>query len=371
VRGIATARKLPEPKVTELIDRGPFIADEAQAAGLVDHVGYRDEAIAAARSKAGSGAEFLSIARYLEGAGRPHDSGPVIALIYGTGMIGEGGGTSRLLGNEEMSAREVGRAFRQAFADKAVRAILFRIDSPGGSAVASETIWREVERARLRGKPVIVSMANVAGSGGYYIAAPADKIVAQPATLTGSIGVLAGKFVIADLLQKLGVTAEAVQRGANAAMFSQFEDFSPAGRQRLDAFLDKIYAGFKQHVAAGRHLSDEQVEAVAKGRVWTGEDAKKNGLVDELGGYEVALRLAKEAAKIPADQKYKLAVYPRQKSAAERIYDRLVNPDHDSDAAAPTAAQTLAGTLLQLLAGVETAMRGPGALQMPPLGDIR
>jgi protease IV len=371
VRGIATARKLPEPKVSELIDRGPFIADEAQAAGLVDHVGYRDEAIAAARSKAGSGAEFLSIARYLEGAGRPHDSGPVIALIYGTGMIGEGGGTSRLLGNEEMSAREVGRAFRQAFADKAVRAILFRIDSPGGSAVASETIWREVERARLRGKPVIVSMANVAGSGGYYIAAPADKIVAQPATLTGSIGVLAGKFVIADLLQKLGVTAEAVQRGANAAMFSQFEDFSPAGRQRLDAFLDKIYAGFKQHVAAGRHLSNEQVEAVAKGRVWTGEDAKKNGLVDELGGYEVALRLAKEAAKIPADQKYKLAVYPRQKSAAERIYDRLVNPDHDSDAAAPTAAQTLAGTLLQLLAGVETAMRGPGALQMPPLGDIR
>jgi protease IV len=371
VRGIATARKLPEPKVSELIDRGPFIADEAQAAGLVDHVGYRDEAIAAARSKAGSGAEFLSIARYLEGAGRPHDSGPVIALIYGTGMIGEGGGTSRLLGNEEMSAREVGRAFRQAFADKAVRAILFRIDSPGGSAVASETIWREVERARLRGKPVIVSMANVAGSGGYYIAAPADKIVAQPATLTGSIGVLAGKFVIADLLQKLGVTAEAVQRGANAAMFSQFEDFSPAGRQRLDAFLDKIYAGFKQHVAAGRHLSDEQVEAVAKGRVWTGEDAKKNGLVDELGGYEVALRLAKEAVKIPADQKYKLAVYPRQKSAAERIYDRLVNPDHDSDAAAPTAAQTLAGTLLQLLAGVETAMRGPGALQMPPLGDIR
>jgi protease IV len=303
VRGIATARKLPEPKVSELIDRGPFIADEAQAAGLVDHVGYRDEAIAAARSKAGSGAEFLSIARYLEGAGRPHDSGPVIALIYGTGMIGEGGGTSRLLGNEEMSAREVGRAFRQAFADKAVRAILFRIDSPGGSAVASETIWREVERARLRGKPVIVSMANVAGSGGYYIAAPADKIVAQPATLTGSIGVLAGKFVIADLLQKLGVTAEAVQRGANAAMFSQFEDFSPAGRQRLDAFLDKIYAGFKQHVAAGRHLSNEQVEAVAKGRVWTGEDAKKNGLVDELGGYEVALRLAKEAAKIPGDQR--------------------------------------------------------------------
>ena len=274
VRGIAAARKLPEPQVTELIDRGPFIADEAQAAGLVDHVGYRDEAIAAAREKSGSGAEFLSIARYLEGAGRPHDSGPKIALIYGTGMITEGGGASRLLGNDEMSAREVGRAFRQAFADKEVRAILFRIDSPGGSAVASETIWREVERARQRGKPVIVSMANTAGSGGYYIAAPADKIVAQPATLTGSIGVLAGKFIVAELLQKLGVTAESVQRGANAAMFSQFEDFSPAARQRLDAFLDKVYAGFKAHVAAGRHFSASQVEAVANKRVRTREVVK-------------------------------------------------------------------------------------------------
>jgi protease-4 len=371
VRGIAAARKLPEARIGELIDRGPFLADEAQAAGLVDHLGYRDEAIAAARAKAGSGAEFRSIARYLEGAGRPHDSGPVIALIHGTGMITEGGGTSRLFGNEEMSAREIGRAFRQAFGDKDVRAILFRINSPGGSAVASETIWREVERARERGKPVIVSMANVAGSGGYYVAAPADKIVAEPATLTGSIGVLAGKFVVADLLQKLGITAESVQRGANAAMFSQFEDFSPAARQRLDAFLDKIYAGFKTRVAAGRHLTNEQVEAVAKGRVWSGEDAKKNGLVDALGGYDVALRLAKEAAKIPTDQKFKLAVYPRDKSTAERLYDRLVNPDHDSDAAPPAATQSVAGTFVQFLAGAETAMRAPGVLQMPSLGDIR
>jgi protease IV len=370
-RGIAAARKLPEARVGELIDRGPFIADEAHAAGLVDRIGYRDEAIAAARGKAGSGAEVLSIARYLEGAGRPHDSGPTIALIYGTGMITEGGGTSRLFGNEEMSAREVGRAFRQAFGDKEVRAILFRINSPGGSAVASETIWREVERARQRGKPVIVSMANVAGSGGYYVAAPADKIVAQPATLTGSIGVLAGKFVVGDLLKKLGVTADSAQRGANAAMFSQFEDFSPIARDRLDAFLDKIYAGFKQHVAAGRHLTDEQVEAVAKGRVWSGEDAKTRGLVDALGGYDVALRLAKEAAKIPAAEKFKLAVYPREKGAVERIYDRLVNPDHDSDAAPPAAVQMLADTMLRWLAGVETAMRGPGVLQMPPLGEVR
>ena len=369
VRGIAAARNLPEPRVGELIDRGPFIADEAKEAGLVDRIGYRDEAIAAARAKAGSGAEFQSIARYLEGAGRPHDSGPVIALIYGTGMITEGGGTSRLLGNEELSAREVGRAFRQAFADKEVRAILFRINSPGGSAVASETIWREVARARQRGKPVIVSMANAAGSGGYYIAAPADKIVAQPATLTGSIGVLAGKFVFAELLQKLGVTAEPVQRGANAAMFSQFEDFSPVGRQRLDTFLDKIYAGFKQHVAAGRRMTDEQVEAVAKGRVWSGEEARERGLVDALGGYDVALRLAREAVGIPADGAFELVVFPERRSMIERIVERLVGKDGEPDA--PSSVQVLAARLAALGAALDTALGGTGALRMPAIGEIR
>src|SRR5437660_2011266 len=226
--GIAEARHLPESGVEALIDRGPFVADEAQMFGLVDRIGYRDDAIAEAHRRAGSGAEFVSVSRYLEGAGHPHDKGPTIALIYGTGLITQGGSTaSPLTGNAEMSARAVTRAFRDAFRDADVRAILFRIDSPGGSAVASETIWREVGRARERGKPVIVSMGDTAGSGGYYIAAPADKIVAEPATLTGSIGVLAGKFVLAGLMQKLGITDDSAQRGANAAMFSSFEDFSP------------------------------------------------------------------------------------------------------------------------------------------------
>src|SRR5579862_333961 len=140
-------------------------------------------------------------------------------------------------------------------------------------------------------------MGDVAGSGGYYVAAPADKIVAQPATLTGSIGVLAGKLVLAGLMNKLGVTTEAVEKGANSGMFSLTSDFSPQGRERLEHMLDTVYAGFKSHVAAGRHLSADAVEAVAKGRVWSGEDAKAKGLVDALGGYAVALRLAKEAAK--------------------------------------------------------------------------
>jgi protease IV len=368
VRGIAAARKLSQPEVSGLIDRGPLFADEALAARLVDRIGYRDEAIAAARKRAGAGAQFVTLSRYRDGAGRPHDSGPKIALIYGTGLITAGSGAATpLIGDAELSARGVARAFRQAARDSDVRAILFRIDSPGGSAVASETIWREVVRAREEGKPVIVSMGDVAGSGGYYIAAPADKIVAEPATLTGSIGVLAGKLVIADLLHKLGITSDSATRGANAAMFSEVEDFSPAGRERLAAFLDGTYRGFKEHVAAGRHLTADQVEAAAKGRVWTGEEAKDKGLVDALGGYDTALALAKEAAQIPADKPFKLAVFPREKSSFELVYDRLVNRDRDSDAAAQGIASGMAG----LLSGVAALIGDPGVLHMPPIGEIR
>jgi protease-4 len=314
----------------------------------------------------------VSISRYLESAGHPHDSGPTVALIYGTGLVTTGSGTSSpLLDDTELSAREVGRALRQAFGDPKVRAILFRIDSPGGSAVASEAIWREVVRAREHGKPVIVSMGDVAGSGGYYIAAPADKIVAEPATLTGSIGILAGKVVIGELLHKLGITDDSAQRGANAGMFSAFADFSPAGRQRLDAFLDAVYGGFKQHVADGRHLSAEQVEAAAKGRVWSGEEAKEKGLVDELGGYDVALRLAKEAANIQPDQPVKITVFPREKGTIAQLYDRAFKSGRDRDAASPMAALSMMAGVADLLAGVEMLAHDAAVLRMPLLGEIR
>jgi protease-4 len=372
VRGIAETRKLPEDQVAALIDRGPFFAEEARAASLVDRIGYRDEAIARASERAGSGAVLVTLSRYLDGAGAPHDSGPKIALIYGTGMITAGGGNaSPLSGDSEMSAREVTRAFRQAFGDSEVRAILFRVDSPGGSAVASETIWREVVRAREHGKPVIVSMGEVAGSGGYYVAAPADKIVAEPATLTGSIGVLAGKLVIAGLLQKIGVSVDTAERGANAGMFSAFQDFSPEARRRLDAFLDQTYRGFKEHVAAGRHLSADQVEAIAKGRVWSGEEAKAKGLVDELGGFGVALRLAKEAAKLPVDKEVKLAVFPRDRGTLERVYDRLVNPDRDNDAGRPSALQRTLATLDAVITRVDALAGEAAMLRMPEIGELR
>jgi protease IV len=371
IRGIAEARKLSQDQVAALIDRGPFFAEDAKTAHLVDRIGYRDEAVARAQERGGEGAELVSTNRYLRGAGRPHDSGQKIALIYGTGLVTAGTDGGSLTGDEEMSARKLTRAFRQAMRDDQVRAILFRIDSPGGSAMASETIWREVMFARERGKPVIVSMGEVAGSGGYYVAAPADKIVAEPATLTGSIGVLAGKLVVSGLMQKLGITADAVETGANAGMFSAVQDFSPEALQRLNAMLDVTYRGFKEHVAAGRHLSEDQVEAVAKGRVWTGEEGKAKGLVDELGGYAVALRLAKEATKIPADEGFKLTVFPREKGTLERIYDRLTKGDTEDEGGRSSALERALFGLDAFAARIDALIGERGVLRMPDLGEVR
>ena len=372
VAGIAADRGLTKETVAALIDRGPFSAEEAKAAHLVDSIGYRDEAEAAARQRAGAGAKLVSIRRYLRGAGHPHNKGPEIALIYGTGVITSGDAPANpLFGGEGMSARQLSRAFRQAAADKKVRAILFRIDSPGGSATASETIWREVAQARKHGKPVIVSMGDVAASGGYYIAAPADKIVAEPATLTGSIGVLTGKLVIGQLLQNLGITAQSVERGANASMDSPFENFSPAERARIESFLDVTYEGFKARVASGRHLSAKQVEAAAKGRVWTGEEAKAKGLVDALGGYETALRLARVAAHVPNGERVKLVTFPKEKGTVERIYDRLTGRGEGGEGAMQTATAGIASRLAGVLAAVDGLVADRGVLRMPALGEIR
>ena len=374
VRGISQGRKLSESEVRQAIDRGPLLAEEAVQARLVDRLGYRDELIAHARTRAGSGAELTGLMTYLDRAQRPHRDGPTIALIYGTGLVVRGSGAANpLTGSNVMAAGEMTRAFRAAVRDASVRAILFRVDSPGGSAVASETIWREVVFARERGKPVIVSMGNVAGSGGYYVAAAAEKIVAEPATLTGSIGVLAGKLVVADLLKKIGVSTDSAQIGANAAMFSPTAEFSARAHARLEAFLDEIYKGFKDHVATGRHMTQEEVEAAAKGRVWSGEDAKAHGLVDELGGYEAALRLAKEAAKIPPEAPVTLTAFPREESLPELLYNRVFGKDREREdgTVGSGALERSFRTVQPLLQRLETILDSPGVLTMPPLGPIR
>jgi protease IV len=367
VRDISAARKISEPDLRTLIDRAPLFANDALSAHLVDKLGYRDEAIAAAERRAGGGATLVALSRYLDRVGHPNRSGLKIALIDGDGLITREGTGGSLIGENGFDAQKIARAIREAIADKDVRAILFRIDSPGGSVVASETVWREIDRAHRQGKPVIVSMGDVAASGGYYIAAPADKIVAEPATLTGSVGVLAGKIVLSGLMQKLGVNFAAIGRGADAGMFSSVDDFSPEAKERLGDMLDRIYQGFKDRVAAGRHLTPDTVEAIAKGRVWSGEDAKKNGLVDALGGYEVALKLAKEAAKIPADAPVDLVTFPKRENPVAQFIDRITGKDTgDQGMVGSRAAGVVA--LVEQIGALVTA---PGTVEMPRIGKIR
>ena len=374
IHGIAEGRKLPEAEVREAIDRGPLLADEARQAKLVDRLGYRDEVLAQARAHARSGAELTGLTTYLDRAGRPHREGSTIALIYGSGLIQRAASSANpLTESNVMAATEITRAFRAAVRDPAVRAILFRIDSPGGSVVASESIWREVVFARERGKPVVVSMGDVAGSGGYYVAAAADKIVAEPSTLTGSIGVLAGKLVVSDLFRKLGMSTDSAQVGANAAMYSSTSEFSTRAHSRLEAFLDETYKGFKDHVASGRHMTQEEVEEVARGRVWSGEDAKARGLVDELGGSAVALRLAKEAAKLAPDAAVKLTAFPREKEPFEIVFDRLVGKERDGDepGASSQSIERSLKAAQPLLQRLETLLDNSGVLTMPAIGPVR
>ena len=220
-----------------------------------------------------------------------------------------------------------------------MKAILFRVDSPGGSYVASDTIWREVVRARQAGKPVIVSMGNLAGSGGYFVAMAADKIVAEPGTITASIGVLGGKMLTSGLWDKVGLSWDEVHQGENATMFTGTEDYTPAEWARFEAWLDRVYLDFTSKAAEGRKLPKEKVLEIAKGRIWSGQDAKNLGLVDELGGYDTALRLAKRAAGIPESDEIKIVVYPRPKSLLQSLIDRRGPENSDKEEVRQTLAR--------------------------------
>ncbi len=299
-----------------LVDRAPLFPDEALAEHLVDRVGYRDEVYAscAGRSAATSGSCSPS------GGSRqvPRRNGSSTrcgrrrhrASPWSTPCGGIVVGRSRrspvqgpVMGGDTISA-----ALRAAVRDDRVRAIVLRVESPGGSSVASDMIWREVVCAREAGKPVVVSMGSIAGSGGYYIACPADVIVAQPGTLTGSIGVLGGKVVTSGLTDRVGLSYEAVQRGRHARMYSTRAPFLDSERERLEQWLDRIYDDFTGRVAQGRGMTRDAVHEVAKGRVWTGADAARIGLVDELGGLHRAAEIARSRAGLPADAPLRPAV---------------------------------------------------------------
>jgi protease-4 len=321
LRGIADGRKLTPEQVRALVDRGPFLGKEAVDAGLVDGLAYQSDVYEQAKKKAGDRATLLYLNKYLERAGRPHQQGKTIALIYGVGAVHRGKSAGDAMsGDVSMGSDTVAGAFRAAIEDKDVKAILFRVDSPGGSYVASDAIWQETVRAKKAGKPVIVSMGDVAGSGGYFVAMSADKIVAQPGTITGSIGVLGGKILTSDFWEKIGLSWDEVHAGANATMWTGTKDYTPAQWARFQAWLDRVYVDFTGKVAEGRKLPKERVLEIAKGRIWTGEDAKERGLVDELGGFPKALSLAKQAAGIPESEGVKLRVFPAKQSAFDAFF---------------------------------------------------
>jgi len=311
--GVTQGRGLPADSVRSLLDRGPFHAEEALALGLVDELGYRDEAMSRMEARVGGGTTELSVRDYHARGGRAWDRGARIAVIYGLGAIQRGSsGFDPLSGEGAMGASDVAAAFREAVEDDRVRAILFRVDSPGGSWVASDVIRREILRAREEGKPVVVSMGNAAASGGYLISSAADRIVAHPTTITGSIGVVAGRFVLEDFFQRLGITWDRVEVGESAGYLGGMEDFTDEEWERFQASLDRIYEGFVGRVAEDRGMEVDRVEAVARGRIWSGRDAMELGLVDELGGFGTAVAVARELAGLEVDARVQLRVYPAE-----------------------------------------------------------
>ena len=323
VNGISQAREIPVDQVKALIDRAPFLGQEAVDAKLVDGLKYRDEVYDEAKSKAGSDAELLYLDKYLDRAGRPHTTGKTVALIYGVGTVTRARSSyDPIFGSPSMGSDTVAGAIRAAVKDKDVKAILFRVDSPGGSYVASDAIWHEVALARNAGKPVIVSMGDLAGSGGYFVAMGADKIVAQPGTITASIGVLSGKMLTTGGWNKLGVSWDEVHAGNNATIFTGTHDYTPQEWARFQASLDRVYVDFTRKVADGRHLPKERVLEIAKGRIWSGEDARQLGLVDELGGFDVALKLTKQAINVSQDEDVNLKVFPKKKNFMEALLSR-------------------------------------------------
>lgn len=365
VHAIADGRQIAEDQVKALIDGAPYSAEDALAKHLVDHVGYRDEAEDAARQKAGADAKLMTAGAYAH-AVSVGDSGRAsassIGVIRAVGTITSGPGSEGGWGEDgSVGADTAVHAFEQAIEDQSVKAIVLRIDSPGGSEVASESIWRAVKRAQAAGKPVIVSMGDVAASGGYYIAAGADKILADPLTITGSIGVFGGKFVLAGLFDKLGVGWDTVALGQNATMDSALTPFTPAQQQRFAALIDLSYQAFLTRVADGRHLTTAQVDAIARGRVWTGAQAKEHGLVDALGGLDAAIAAAQAAAHLAPGTPPALKSFTGRASTFDQFMQGLVGGGQE--------APQLLAALHRLAALAPLLERLSQAADLPAAGD--
>ncbi|HYD47032.1 MAG TPA: signal peptide peptidase SppA [Terriglobales bacterium] len=316
VQAVADARKLEPAQVREWIDRAPSSPREFESAGLSDGTKYvqtlHDE-------QGGEQTPLLRGEDYEEvdpadlGIGK----GPKIAVVYAVGTIETGEGNTGIQG-QAIGSDIISKAIQEAADDSEIQAIVLRVDSPGGSALASDLIWRATRYARAK-KPVVVSMSDVAASGGYYISAGANKIVAQPGTLTGSIGVVMVRPDIKKALARLGVTTETLTRGKYAYLDDVTMPLTPDGRAKIVAGLEHIYAEFVDRVAAGRQMTTQEVDSVGRGRVWTGAQAKEKRLVDELGGFQRAVEIANELTGRDPSTEVELVFYPQSEGLAAQL----------------------------------------------------
>jgi protease IV len=321
------ARNLDRAAFESLVNRGPFSSSDAVTEKIVDRLGYWDQLQDEFKSRNGewSPVSLRSYKSFVK-----NDGNETVAVIHASGLIVSGDSGSTPGGGSIMGGDSVAADIREARKDSSIKAIILRVDSGGGSVVGSEVIRREVELAN-NVKPVVVSMSDVAASGGYWISVPARKIVADPDTITGSIGVLIGKFNVSGLYNLLGISTDSIATSDNATLYSEQQNFSPTQRAWIEKSLNETYGDFTKGVAAGRKMTVEAVDKVGKGRVWSGSQAKELGLVDELGGLDRAIDVAKDLAKIPSSESVHIERYPRQKSFLQQLLEREKDQLNESE----------------------------------------
>ena len=366
IADVARDRRLEPDKLRRLIDSVPFEADRAERESLVDKLGYRDDALNEAWRRAKT-RQLVTLSEYAADDERPSAQGEVVALVQVSGPIVSGGSHPGPLDSDSMAhAADVTDALDEAAKAKEVRAIVLRIDSPGGTYPAADAIANGVARARAAGKPVIVSMGDVAASGGYLAAIKADAIVAQPTTITGSIGVFGIWPVASELLASLGIRVERLAVGTNAGMYSPFQPPTEAQRAAVARELDHIYAAFARQVGDARKLDGARLDSVARGRVFSGTDAKAVGLIDELGGLQRALDIAKARSGIDESSPVELRRFPGEQDRWERIVDRLLHLG-GIDARGPVLRAPR--EVREALARLGVVAR-PGNVRLPPLPPL-
>jgi protease-4 len=357
LRGIAEGRGMKLEEVEKAVAKGPCTAQEALAARLVDRVAYADEVRDLVNQKNRGSEKRLSLGEYLRRTERT--GGSKLAIIYATGTILPGRSGDSPFGGPVMGSETIAEQFRRARDDASVKAVILRVDSPGGVAFSSEAIRRELLITK-RVKPVVVSMSDVAASGGYLIAMSANRIVAEPGTITGSIGVVGGKYNVLGLYQKLGLSKEYITTTENSTIDYPFQNFTPSQRESILKYMRDIYSSFIQGVAEGRHMKVEAVDKIGQGRVWSGERARQLGLVDELGGLDAAVTAAKALARIPASEPVSFVYLPPPKTLMEKI----------RDLAGGATLQARSLTLRQWLQSVEALARTPAWTLLPAVPEV-